>query len=173
MMKNSKAREVSLVGIMIAVIVASKIALASLPNIELVSFLIIVFTKKFDRKVLFVIPAYILLEALIFSFQLMWFLASLYMWFLLYILVRLFGKTESPLSLAVLSGLYGLFFGFLSSFPYLFVTTSFNPTAGVKSAIAWWIAGIPFDVLHAVGNFAIMLVLYLPVKRIFDSVTKK
>ena len=166
--EKSKAREVSFVGIMIAVMIASKLALASLPNIELISFLIIVFTKKFQRKVLFVIPAYIIIEIMIFGFDIMWVLAYCYIWPILYVLTRLFGKTESAVSLAVLSGFFGLFFGFLCSFPYLFITTGTNPTASLSSAIAWWIVGIPYDVIHGVSNFLIMLVLYLPVSRVLN-----
>lgn len=173
MMKNSKARDVSLIGMMIAVLVASKLALASLPNIELVSFLIIVFTKKFSKKVLFVIPAYIVIEILIFGFDVMWVTASVYVWILLYVATCLFGTTESPVSLAVLSGFFGFLFGFLCSFPYLFITTGKNPTASLSAAIAYWIAGIPFDIIHGVSNFVIMLVLYKPLSVVIDRAVSK
>ena len=173
MINNSKARAVSLVGIMIAVMIASKLALASLPNIELVSFLIIVFTKKFGNKMLFVIPAYVILEILVFGFDLMWALASCYIWLILYVLTIVFGKTESSVSLAVLSGLYGLVFGFLCSFPYIFVITGTNPTASLSTAIAYWIAGIPYDVIHCVSNFLVMLALYKPVSAIFARINKE
>lgn len=165
---NSKARDVARIGLMTAVLVASKWVLASLPNIELVTFLIMVFTKKFDRKVLFVIPAYIIIEILVFGFEIMWVLAYCYVWPILYLLTRFFGKSESSVPLAVLSGLFGLFFGFLCSFPYLFVTTGTNPDASLSSAIAWWISGIPFDIIHGVSNFVIMLVLYKPVSSVFN-----
>ena len=172
MNNNSKSKEVALAGMMIAVLVASKLALASLPNIELVSFLIILFTKKFGRKMLFVIPAYILIEIMIFGFDIMWVVAYCYIWPLLYLLIRLFGKNESPVSLSVLSGFFGLVFGFLCSFPYLFITTGTNPTASLASAITWWIAGIPYDVIHGISNFVIMLVLYVPVSRVFERIKK-
>ena len=172
MNNNSKSKEVALAGMMIAVLVASKLALASLPNIELVSFLIILFTKKFGRKMLFVIPAYILIEIMIFGFDIMWVVAYCYIWPLLYLLIRLFGKNESPVSLSVLSGFFGLVFGFFCSFPYLFITTGTNPTASLASAITWWIAGIPYDVIHGISNFVIMLVLYVPVSRVFERIKK-
>ena len=173
MKKHSKAWEVSLLGIMIAVLIAAKVALASLPNIELVSFLIIVFTKKFKRKMLFVIPAYIVLEILIFGFDVMWVVASLYVWFLLYLLVSIFGKTESSVSLAILSGFFGLIFGFLCSFPYLFVISGTNPSAGLSSAIAYWVAGIPFDIIHGISNFVIMLALYKSLSSVIDRAIGK
>ena len=169
----SKAKDIARIGLMIAVMTASKLALASLPNIELISFLIIAFTKKFGKSMLFVIPAYILIEILIFGFDIMWVLAYCYVWPLLYLLTRIFGKTESTVSLSVLSGFFGLFFGFLCSFPYLFITTGTNPTASLSSAIAWWVAGIPFDIIHGVSNFIIMLVLYIPVSRVLELVKNK
>jgi energy-coupling factor transport system substrate-specific component len=173
-MKNKlSAREVSIAGIVVALMIASKIALASLPNIELVSFLIIVFTKKLEKKMMFVIPAYLVLEILIFGFDIMWAAASLYIWFILYMAVRIFGRTESSVSLAVLSGVYGLVFGFLCSFPYIFIITGKNPSAGLSSAIAYWIAGIPYDIIHCVSNFTVMLVLYKPISALFQRINKE
>ena len=91
---NSKAKEVAIIGLIIAVLVVSKLAFASLPNIELISFLIIFFTKKFGKSMLFVIPAYIIIEMLIFGFDIMWVTAYCYIWPILYLLTRIFGKTE-------------------------------------------------------------------------------
>ena len=106
-------RELTALAVFSALMIALQVGLSFLPNIELVSFLIIVFTKKFGNKMLFVIPAYVILEILVFGFDLMWALASCYIWLILYVLTIVFGKTESSVSLAVLSGLYGLVFGFL------------------------------------------------------------
>lgn len=170
MMKNtSKAKEIAEVGLMIAVIEAAKLAMANLPNIELTSFLIVMFTLYFGKRTLFAIPAFILIEVMIFGFDIMWVLAYCYVWPLLCLVTLLFrSKPKSSFAPALLSGFFGLFFGFLCSFPYLFITTGTNPTASLSSAIAWWIAGIPFDIIHGVSNFIIMLVLYVPVSRVLD-----
>ena len=34
----------------------------------------------------------------------------------------------------------------------------------------WWIAGIPFDLIHGASNFLIMLLLYKPVRRVMDNI---
>ena len=174
MMKNtSKAKDVAEVGLMIAVIEAAKLAMANLPNIELTSFLIVMFTLYFGKRTLFAIPAFILIEVMIFGFDILWVLAYCYVWPILCLLTLLFKKIpQSSFSPALLSGFFGLFFGFLCSFPYLFITTGTNPTASLSSAIAWWIAGIPFDIIHGVSNFIIMLVLYVPVSRMLDRTGK-
>ena len=172
MTKNNKTRDIALLAIMTAVIEVCKIALAGIANIELTSFLLIMFTLYFGRKTFFVIPAFVIIEILIFGFELMWVLAYCYVWAILFMLTCVFSKFKSTYSMAMLSGFYGFAFGFLCSFPYLFVTTSLNPSAGLKSAIAYWIAGIPFDIVHGVSNFIIMLVLYQPISRILERVKK-
>ena len=76
------------------IIEACKYALSFLPNIELTTFWIIVFTLYFGRKILFVIPAFILLEGSIYGFGLWWFM-YLYAWPLLVLLTWIFRK-QSP-----------------------------------------------------------------------------
>lgn len=175
MMKNtSKAKDVAQVGLMIAVIEAAKLAMANLPNIELTSFLIVMFTLYFGKRTLFAIPAFILIEVMIFGFDILWVIAYCYVWPLLCLVILLFkDKPKSSLPPALVSGFFGLFFGFLCSFPYLFITTGTNPTASLSSAIAWWIAGIPFDIIHGVSNFIIMLVLYTPISKVLDRAVSK
>lgn len=36
----------------------------------------------------------------------------------------------------------------------------------------WWIAGIPFDIIHGAANFVIMLLLYKPVRKVMLSADK-
>ena len=170
MKNNTKAKDVATVGMMIAVIEACKFAFAQLPNIELTSFFIIMFTLFFGKKTLFAIPAMIIIEALFYGFEIMWVVAYCYIWPLLFVLTVLLGRFKSAFSMAMLSGIFGFVFGFLCSFPYLFVSTATNPTAGLASAIAYWIAGIPFDIIHGISNFVIMAVLYVPISKVFERV---
>ena len=44
--------------------------------------------------------------------------------------------------------------------------------SGLISGFSWWVAGIPWDIVHGVANFILMLVLYRPIKHVMDS-TKK
>ena len=175
MTKNiTKAKEIAQIGLMIAVIEAAKLAMANLPNIELTSFLLIIFTLYFGKRTLFAVPAFILIEVMIYGFNPLWVIAYCYVWPLLCLATLLFKNIpKSAFAPALLSGFFGLFFGFLCSFPYLFITTGTNPDASLASAITWWIAGIPFDVIHGVSNFIIMLVLYLPVSRVLDRAVNK
>ena len=166
MKQNSKVFDIALVGLMIAVIEVCKLTLAFLPNIELTSFLIIMFTLYFGKKTFFAIPAFIIIEILIFGFNIFWVLAYIYIWPLLFILTYLLRKSKNVITMSCLSGVFGLFFGFLCSFPYIFISA--GHTASVKYALSWWIAGIPFDIIHGVSNFIIMLVLYKPISSSFS-----
>ena len=55
-------RELVFLALCTAVLFVSQVALAFLPNIELVSLLVIVYTHAFRRKVLYIIYAFTLLE---------------------------------------------------------------------------------------------------------------
>lgn len=60
---------------------------------------------------------------------------------------------------AILSAMFGLFFGALSALPYLFI-------GGVPMAVTWWIAGIPYDMVHCVSNFILCTVLFSPLRAV-------
>ena len=110
-------QDIALVGVMVAVIEVSKAALAFLPNIELTSFWVILFTLMFEWKILFVVPVFILTEGTVYGFGL-WWIMYLYAWPLLALLAWIFRRQESAWFWSVLSGGFGLMFGFLCAIPY-------------------------------------------------------
>ena len=142
--------------LMVAIIEVSKVALAQVPNVELTSFWIIMFTLYFGPRIFYVIPVFILIEGLMYGFGL-WWIMYLYAWPMLAIVVLLLRKMNTAWDWSFVSGLFGLLFGFLCAIPYIF-------TSGFAGAVAWWIAGIPWDLVHGIANFIIMLVLYKPIK---------
>lgn len=157
-------RDITLIGMMVAVMEVSKLALSFLPNIELVSFWIILFTLFFGWRILFAIPAFVLIEGLIYGINI-WWVSYLYAWPLLAILAGMNRKQDSVLFWSILSGTFGLLFGFLFAIPYVIVGAAGNGLRnGLYAGFTWWIAGIPYDITHGVGNFVLMLVLYHPVR---------
>ena len=136
--------DIALMGVMVAVIEVCKVALNFLPNIELTSFWIIMFTLLFRWRILFVIPVFILVEGAMYGFGL-WWIMYLYAWPLLALAAYVCRKQESVWFWSFLSAMFGFLFGFLC-------------------ALTWWVAGIPFDITHGIGNFALMAVLYKPVR---------
>lgn len=165
--------DITLMGLMVAMIEACKMALSGLPNVELTSFWIIMFTIFFGRKILFVIPAFILVEGCIYGFGL-WWIMYLYAWPLLALIAWCIREKDSVWLYSIVSALFGLFFGMLCSIPYFFIgCADGGVVAGLSTAFAWWIAGIPWDLVHCAGNFVIMLVLYKPVRTVMKKIVVK
>ena len=95
-----------------------------------------------------------------------WVLSYLYVWAVLAVLAWLLRGMESRVGWAVLSGAFGLAFGALCALVYL-------PVGGWQMFAATWVAGIPFDLLHGAGNFAIALVLFQPCRRVLATLCAK
>ena len=154
------AQELCTLALMGAMIFASKFVLASLPNVNLNMLLIILCVAFFGWKTLYAVGVYVLLEGLIFGFSL-WWVSYLYAWPAVTAFMMLFRKNESPLVWAVVAALCGLFFGPLMYILYLTVT-------GWETAVALWIAGIPYDLIYCASNFILTLLLYRPLNRVFS-----
>ena len=165
-------KDIALVGMMVAIIEVCKVALAGIPNIELTSFWIIMFTLFFGKRILYVIPVFILIEGAMYGMHL-WWIMYLYAWPLLAFLTWLLRKRDSIFTYSMLSAIFGLFFGFLCALPYVVIgAVDGGIMSGLYAGFTWWVAGIPWDMVHCVGNFVIMLVLYTPVKGIMMKTSK-
>jgi energy-coupling factor transport system substrate-specific component len=160
-----KIKDIALIGMMSAILVAVQVALSFLPNIELVSILIIIYTLVFGRKALYIIYVFVAVEGIIYGIGL-WWINYLYVWTVLFLIAMLLRKQHSPYIWAIISGFYGLTFGALCAIPNLFLS-------GIGSAISYWLAGIPFDILHAIGNFVVALLLFHPLYYIMDKINRK
>ena len=160
------ALDIVKIALAVALIEASKAALSVFPNIELTSFWLIMFTLFFGWKIVVVVPVFILIEGQIYGIHI-WWIMYLYIWPLLVLLTWLFRKMESIWFWAVFSGIFGLSFGALCSIPYyLMGFAEGGVSAGLASGFSWWVAGIPWDLIHGAGNFALMLILHRPVRAV-------
>lgn len=161
--------DIALIGMMTAVIEVCKVALMGLPNIELTTFWIIMFTLYFGNRVFYMIPVFILVEGSMFGIQL-WWIMYLYMWPSLALITKLFKKSDSVWTFSLLSGIYGLLFGFFCAIPYVVIgTVDGSILNGLYAGFTWWVAGIPWDMIHGAGNFVLMFVLYRPVRNIMNK----
>ena len=158
-------REVALFGVLGGLTFAAKVAMAGLPNIEPVSLMVMLFAVIFGAKAVFPLYGYVLMEFLIYGFNL-WSINYLYIWAILAAVAWLFRKMTHPLGWALLSGAFGLLFGFLCAPVYLFV-------GGWGAMVSWWISGIPWDVDHCAGNFVIALVLFVPLRRLMSALYRQ
>ncbi len=143
--------------------VAKQAYLPFLPNVEVVSLLVMLFTLTFRHKVLFIIYTFVLLEGIYYGFG-MWWVTYLYVWTILAVVTWLCRTFDSPLLMAAVSGAFGLLFGALDAIPYLAI-------GGISLAASRWISGLPFDFIHCIGNFAICLVLWKPLRQTLSRCT--
>lgn len=142
-----------------ALMLLLQIALAALPNIEVVSLLVILYTLLLGIRVFLILSVFAILEGILYGFGL-WLIAYLYVWPLLAVLVLLLKRIHTPdWGYAVLSGIFGLSFGLLCSIPY-----GFN---GIGTLISQWINGLSFDLLHGISNLILTFILFKPLKRTF------
>lgn len=147
-------RDLVLMGLFSAILFGVQLAFAFLPNVELVSLLIILYTRHLKYRALPVIYVFVVLEGLVFGFGIWWFI-HLYIWAVLFAMTMMMQKNQSLLGWAILSGGFGFCFGALGAVSYIFLS-------GPQAAFAWFVAGIPFDIAHGIGNFLACLVLFKP-----------
>lgn len=133
-----------------AILYVAKVALEFLPNVELVSLLTILYTLAFGKEAFLIVTVFNMFELIQWGFG-SWWVSYLYTWPLLCLLTLLFRKLfkEEFLLWAIFAGCFGLIFGFLFAIAYL--------PLGFSYALSYWISGLPWDVWHAVSNFALML----------------
>lgn len=153
-------RSIALMGVLGALLILVQVGLAVLPNIELISLLVILYTLVFGKSAFIPVLLFTLVEGLIYGFGL-WWLNYLYIWPLLVLIALLFKTQRSPIFWAIVSAAYGLCFGALCAIPYLFI-------GGLPSAFAYWVQGIPFDLLHCIGNGLAALLLFKPLLKLFE-----
>ncbi len=143
----------------------SQVVLAVLPNIEVVSLLIIITTCVFGVKALCSIYIFVLCEILHYGIGI-WSLNYLYVWAVLWLLVMLTRKFQGKEFFALLSAIFGLTFDLFCSIPYFF-------TIGIGGGLTYIIQGFWYDILHCVGNLVLTYFLFVPLKSVLEKTVDK
>lgn len=152
-------------GFLSAILLIGQVGMSYLPNIEIVSLLIYIYTQVYRKKVFFIIYVFVFLEGCIYGFGLWWF-GYLYIWSVLALIVLWSGRQQtSVIMTAVILGAYGLSFGMLYALPY-FVA------GGWAAGFSYWVSGIPFDLLHCAGNVAVSLICYRPLRTLLGKLKR-
>lgn len=152
------------------VMFCSKIIMEFLPNIHLLGMFTMVYTVVFGKKALIPIYVYIMLNGVYAGFA-TWWLPYLYIWTVLWAVTMLLPK-NMPRKIAcfvypAVCCLHGLAFGTLYA-PAQALLYGMN----FEQMIAWIVVGLPWDVVHGVGNlFAGMLVL--PLSNLLKELTNR
>ncbi|MBR4306234.1 MAG: hypothetical protein IKT78_05255 [Ruminiclostridium sp.] len=138
----------------------SKIIMEFLPNVHLLGMLTMTYTVVFRKKALIPIYVYVMLNGLYTGFT-MWWVPYLYIWTVLWAITMLLPR-RMPTKVKcvvypVICCLHGLAFGTLYA-PAQALMFGLN----LEQTIAWIVAGLPWDLIHGIGNlFAGMLIVPL------------
>ncbi len=157
-MMKLKIYEIALFGMLGSLMFATKKLMELLPNIHLLAAFIIAVAFVFRLKALFPLYTYVLLDGLFSGFAI-WWTPYVYIWLPLLFAVLVIPKNLSkkwliPILIG-LGALHGLSYGLLyAPFQALAFGLSFD------GAVAWWIAGLPFDFLHFLGNIFSGLLIF-------------
>ena len=158
-------RQIALFGMLGALTFGLKVAMSYLPNIEPVSLLVMIYAVVFGKKWVYPTYLYVAMEILFYGINL-WSINYLYIWAILAVVAYSFRDMRHPAGWAMVSGIFGLFFGVLCGIVDVFI-------GGFHYAVSKWISGIPFDISHCIGNFFIAMVMFKPLRKLLGQQYEK
>ena len=165
------ARELTVFAMLAAIMLASRISLQAIHGVHPLGMMMAAMTLAYRWRALVPIYVYVMLDMLLSGFAL-WIIPYLYIWLPMWAMFMLAGKIKLPEPVKapiymVLCGLHGLAFGILyAPFWALWMGLSWQGT------VKWIIIGFPFDIIHAISNFAVgalIIPLALLLKRLNES----
>lgn len=150
------------IALLSAILYVSKLALDFLPNVELVSLLVILYTLVFGKETFMIVTVFNLFQMIQWGIG-TWTVSYCYVWPFLCLITLLLKKLikEEFVIWSMVSGVFGLIFGSLFAVLYLFIDPAY--------ALSYWVAGLPWDVWHAVWNFILMIVLGKPLYMVLNK----
>ena len=148
----------------------SKIIMEFLPNVHLLGMLTMTYTVVFRKKALIPIYVYVMLNGLYAGFT-MWWVPYLYIWTVLWAITMLLPR-RMPTKVKcviypVICCLHGLAFGTLYA-PAQALMFGLN----LEQTIAWIVAGLPWDLIHGIGNL-IAGMLIVPLSALLLKLVKR
>ena len=164
-----KIRDIAVFAMIAAMMIASKKIMEILPNIHLLGLFIVSLTIVYRSYALIPIYLYVFLDGLLGGFSLWWY-PYLYIWTILWGMVMLIPKklpekVKNVLYITVCA-IHGFAFGILYM-PAQMLMFGLD----LKLGIAWWIAGLPFDIIHGISNLCVGL-LIVPLVKVMKKLTQ-
>ena len=158
-------KEQILLALYAALMFALQIAMAQLPNIEPVTLFVILLTTVYGWKSLISVYVFVLLEGLFWGFG-EWWIGYLYVWAILVVIVMCLRRHGNVVLWTVVAGFYGLCFGLLCAPAHFLV-------GGIGGGLAWIISGLPYDIIHGIGNIAMVLILFVPLQKLLLKLVRE
>jgi len=165
-MVKMKAKDIALIGLLSASITSGKLMLSFIPNVEIVSLLFIVYTVTFGfKRSILVSIIFSTTEILIYGFS-TWLLVYYFIWPILVTFTHIIKRIiKNEYGYATVAGVFGLSFGLI----FAIVESFFY---GYAYGLTYWIKGIPFDIIHGVSNFIVVLLLFNPLTKTMTYISR-
>ena len=169
-MKSHKSiRDMVIFAMLGTLMFISKLVMEGLPNIHPVGMFIMVFTVVYRVKALIPLYIFIVMTGLYGGFN-VWWAPYIYIWTILWGMTMLVPK-KIPKKIAavvypLICGLFGLLYGVLYA-PAQALLFGYD----LQKTLLWISTGLPYDVLHAIGNTAMGL-LILPLSELLRKLEK-
>lgn len=163
-------REMAVFALLGAIMFLSKILMEFLPNIHMLGMFTMLYTIVYRKKALIPIYVFVLLEGVFAGFS-MWWIPYLYIWTILWAVTMLLPKNMPdkiaiPVYMAV-CGLHGLSYGTLYA-PFQALAFGYD----FKGTLAWIASGLPWDIIHMIGNI-VLGSLILPLSKLLIKLETK
>ena len=163
-----RLKELVIFAILGAIMFISHVALMGVPNVGFIGMFIASFTVTYRVRALIPIYVYIMLYGIFYGF-LTW-IPYMFVWLPLWGMFMIAGKFNLPVQVKVplfmiLCAMHGLSFGALYA---PFSAWLFGIPFRLQTMLAWIIAGLPFDIAHAIGNL-VAGVLIVPMSELLKK----
>lgn len=164
-----KTKDIAIFAVMAALMFATKKVMEVIPNVHLVGMFIVALTAIYRTRALIPIYVYVLLDGIFGGFS-TWWVPYLYVWAILWGMTMLIPKSLPTAVKSVLyvivCGLHGFLFGLFYA-----PAQAFMFGLDLNGTLAWWVAGLPFDLIHGLSNILAGL-LIIPMVKILQMLKK-
>ena len=157
-----KVKDVTLLGILTAILYLVDQVLSFVPFLQLSMLLIILFSRKMGTlKTSIIVIIYVILEYIGAGFDLLFFIFSVIGWLFVPTLTNfLFRKTKSVISIALQGVLFSFLYSWIHIIPSCIIIES--------SIIDYLSMDIIFEISLAISSFFSILLLYKPLEKVID-----
>ena len=158
--KNSPARSIALVGMMAATVECAKLILSALPNIEVVTILIAIYSYSFGALGVIASFVFVFIEPLIYGFG-TWTITYIIYWPSLAVLFMIIGKMKIKNRVVITSAALTMtiWFGVLSTLVDIGLLSGFFDNFFYRFGV-YYLRGIPFYIAQLAINAVLFPLLF-------------
>lgn len=162
---KSAARSVALIGVMAAIVECAKLALAAIPNVEVVTLFLALFGYVFGWRGVAAAYVFVCIEPLIYGFN-TWFITYFLYWPAVAFVFMLFASVgvRRRIPITATAVLMTAFFGVLSSLVDVGLFTGYFDKFWYRFGI-YYARGIPFYITQILCNAVLFPLVFVPFSR--------